>query len=188
MCDCWLQPSEQQHCAWINRTLEIHRKCVNVHWLWGSHELRFLRWSRGVVFSPFRHRLRRSDILLSSTNSSPTIGLVENETKNFCVSDSTMHLKTPLKSPADGWGTEADFRNPFLLRSPESQYYNANVPRHLQWRTWRPAHVVYLVLHSVQWHGETKINIISISNWATKFVWAQTRNILCLFYTNGTHT
>ena len=54
--------------------------------------------------------------------------------------------------------------------------------------TWRPAHVVYLVLHSVQWHGETKINIISISNWATKFVWAQTRNILCLFYTNGTHT
>ena len=134
MCDCWLQPSEQQHCAWINRTLEIHRKCVNVHWLWGSHELRFLRWSRGVVFSPFRHRLRRSDILLSSTNSSPSIGLVENETKNFCVSDSTMHLKTPLKSPADGWGTEADFRNPFLLRSPESQYYNANVPRHLQWR------------------------------------------------------
>ena len=132
MCDCWLQPSEQQHCAWINRTLEIHRKCVNVHWLWGSHELRFLRWSRGVVFSPFRHRLRRSDILLSSTNSSPSIGLVENETKNFCVSDSTMHLKTPLKSPADGWGTEADFRNPFLLRSPESQYYNANVPRHLR--------------------------------------------------------
>ena len=129
-----LQPSEQQHCAWINRTLEIHRKCVNVHWLWGSHELRFLRRSRGVIFSPFRHRLRRSDILLSSTNSSPTIGLVENETKNFCVSDSTMHLKTPLKSPADGWGTEADFRNPFLLRSPESQYYNANVPRHLQWR------------------------------------------------------
>ena len=70
--------------------------------------------------------------ILSTTNSSPTIGLVENETKNFCVSDSTMHLKTPLKSPADGWGTEADFRNPFLLRSPESQYYNANVPRHLR--------------------------------------------------------
>ena len=122
-------------------------------------------------------------------NSSPTIGLVENETKNFCVSDSTMHLKTPLKSPADGWGTEADFRNPFLLRSPESQYYNANVPRHLRWRGGlHSTRSIYLVLHSVQWHGETKINIISISNWATKFVWAQTRNILCLFYTNGTHT
>ena len=134
LCNICLQPSEQQHCAWINRTLEILRKCVNVHWLWGPHELGFLRWSRGVVFSPFRHRLRRLDILhiYISTNS-PISRFVENETKDFCFPDSTMHLKTPLKSPADGWGAEADFRNPFL-RSPESQYYNANVPRHLRWR------------------------------------------------------